>query len=52
MEKNTIGALEIITVEVLNTMGCVLITKLAITMRGDPKWMNVMYFQEQRQEIQ
>jgi hypothetical protein len=40
MEKNTISALEIITAVVLNTMGGMLITRLAITMCGDPKWMN------------
>jgi hypothetical protein len=42
MGKNTIGALEIITAVVLNTMGFILITRLAITMRGDPKWMNIV----------
>jgi hypothetical protein len=42
MEKNKIGALEIITAVVLNTTGCMLITRLAITMRGDPKWMNIV----------
>jgi hypothetical protein len=42
MEKNTIGALEITTAAVLNTMECMLITRLAITMSGDPKWMKVI----------
>jgi hypothetical protein len=42
MEKNFIGAMEIITVVVLNTTGCMVITRLSITMRGDPKWMNVI----------
>ncbi len=27
---------------VLNTMACMLITRLALTMSGDPKWMNVV----------
>jgi hypothetical protein len=42
MEKNTIGAVEIITAVVLNTMGFMLIIRLVITMRGDPKWMNIV----------
>jgi hypothetical protein len=42
IEKNTIVALDIITAVVLNTTGCMLITRLAIRMRGDPKWMNIV----------
>jgi len=42
MAKNTIGALEIIIAVALNTTGCMLITRLAIMMRGDPKWMYVV----------
>jgi hypothetical protein len=42
MIKNTIGALEITTAAVLNTTECMLITRLAITMSGDTKWMNIV----------
>jgi hypothetical protein len=42
MIKNTIGALEITTAAVLNTTDCMLITRLTITMSGDPKWTNVV----------
>jgi hypothetical protein len=37
MVENTIGALEVTTMAEFNTMECMLITRLAITMSVDPK---------------
>jgi hypothetical protein len=42
MEKNTIAILEMIAVVVVNTRGCMLSTRLAFTMCGDPKWKTVV----------